>query len=284
MPGHLRKKRGFPVALAAAGLLAAIACAPRLESRPDLFEVTKRETHFGKATLHASYVTPAGPPSHAGVMLAFFTGDAGWLGTSGLLFEHLAAHGYTLVGFNSREILKPIKQSGERISMARSAETMRAAFDEARRKLGLPETTPLIVVGFSRGASAAALTAVHSRLRDHLAGAVAIALTRESDHLRAPKASERPPGIEVDDKERIQLYPALVAAASVPVAVIQSTNDKYVSAAESRRLLGPDTPTRRLYEVEARNHGFSGGEETLLHDLDDALDWIEHARAGNPPP
>ncbi len=58
------------------------------------------------------------------------------------------------------------------------------------------------------------------------------------------------------------------------MAVIQSTNDSYVPSAESRRLLGPDTPTRRLYEIESRGHSFGGGEAEMLKALDDALTWI----------
>ena len=61
--------------------------------------------------------------------------------------------------------------------------------------------------------------------------------------------------------------------------MIQSTNDPYVAAAESRQLLGPDTPTLRLYAVEARNHGFSNARYKLMHDLDDALQWIEESAA-----
>jgi hypothetical protein len=41
--------------------------------------------------------------------------------------------------------------------------------------------------------------------------------------------------------------------------------------------MGPDTPALRLYEVKARNHGFDGGRDRMLADLDDALEWIEGA-------
>jgi hypothetical protein len=130
-------------------------------------------------------------------------------------------------------------------------------------------------VGESRGASWAVLASVSSRLQPQIAGTVAIALTRESDHLKAPDPANRPPQIQVDDKERVQLYPAIALAGDLPLAVIQSTGDGYVPAAESRKLLGPDTATRRLYEVQAKNHGFSGGRDEMLRDLEDALRWIE---------
>jgi hypothetical protein len=78
----------------------------------------------------------------------------------------------------------------------------------------------------------------------------------------------------VDDRGRIQTYPALARLESIKLAVIQSTGDSYVPADEARTLFGPDTATRRLYAVKARNHGFDGGRDELLKDLDAALDWI----------
>ena len=81
--------------------------------------------------------------------------------------------------------------------------------------------------------------------------------------------------IQVDEQGRIQLYPALKFMGSARLAVIQSTNDDYVPAAQSRQLLGPDTPTLRLYTVEARDHGFSNARDQLMQDIDDALRWVE---------
>jgi predicted esterase len=132
----------------------------------------------------------------------------------------------------------------------------------------------VIVVGFSRGATLVAFSALHPDLRDQVRGAIALALTREADYLRAPPA-ERAPNIEVDDKGRIQIYPALKFLGSTPVAIIQSTNDPYVPSAESRKLLGPDTPTLRLYEVESSGHRFGGAHDKMIEDVDDALHWIE---------
>jgi fermentation-respiration switch protein FrsA (DUF1100 family) len=74
---------------------------------------------------------------------------------------------------------------------------------------------------------------------------------------------------------------ALKLLSSTRLAVIQSTHDQYVPAAESRRLLGSDTPTLRLYEVEAKDHGFSDARENLMQDLDDALRWLEEPIASS---
>jgi fermentation-respiration switch protein FrsA (DUF1100 family) len=258
---------------AALSLLLLSGCAG-LASRPGVFDASRREIVVGGRTYHPTYVKPlASAPEN--LLVAFFTGDAGWMGTSGMLFSHLAEAGYPLAGFDSREALKPIKKSGEAVSVSEAADSIEQEIGRAKTDLGLEPGTPVLVIGFSRGASLVAFTAVQPRLHAGLAGAVAVALTRETDYLKAPNPVDRPPEIQVDEKGRMQLYPALALIGSIPLAVIQSTGDRYVPAAESRRLLGPDTPTRRLYEIEARNHGFSGADAALLGALDDALRWIE---------
>ncbi len=103
---------------------------------------------------------------------------------------------------------------------------------------------------------------------------MAIALTREDEYVRAPTGRRRR-DLQINDQGQLQIYPSLAAVSGTRLAVIQSTNDHYVRAAESRELLGPDTPERRLYAVEARNHLFGGGRDLLMRALDDALGWIE---------
>lgn len=265
---------GVLAAMACAGSLAA--CGGRLGTRPGEFEVREQRVTMAKRDFIATYVRPAAP-RHPDRLVVFCTGDAGWLGVSGVVFERLAELGYYAVGYNAREMLKPVRESGQRVGLSRMADWLDELFQQARTSFGLPQTTRLIMIGNSRGASAAVMATLVPRLRSQFAGALAIALTRESDYLRAPDPAHRPPEIQVDVKERIQLYPAIALAGGTPVAVIQSAGDNYVPAAEARRLLGPDTPVRRLYEVAAKNHGFSGGREEMLRDLEDALQWIEKA-------
>lgn len=244
---------------------------PRLSSEPGVFNVTVQPVHTLGREIDAVYVRPV-QDRHPGFLVVFATGDDGWLGTSHAVFRHLAEAGYTMMGYSSPEALREIARSGQRISTARAAQELKDLYAQAKQDLGLPETTPIVIVGFSRGASVVAFTAVHPELRDGIGGAVAIALTREADYLHAPKGDA---SVQVDDQGRIQLYPALKFMGSARLAVIQSTHDSYVPAAESRQLLGPDTPTLRLYTVEAEDHGFSDARDKLMLDLDDALHWVE---------
>jgi fermentation-respiration switch protein FrsA (DUF1100 family) len=250
------------------------ACAGQLASKPGLFESRQEEVTLSGFTLHLTCVKPVHPRSPAYLIL-YATGDAGWMGAAGAIVEKMAEEGFTIAAFDARELVKAAKRSGHPTAIADAAADVDAIIVQARRALGLPETTPVIVTGFSRGANLVVFTGGVKSLQHHVAGAVAMALTRETDFLQAPEAAIRPPSVQVDAKGRIQTYPAIDLFGSIPIAVIQSKGDSYVPAEEARRLFGPDTPTRRLYQVNARNHGFSGGTDEMLGDLDESLKWIE---------
>lgn len=263
-------------ALAILGVAGLASCAGSLATKPGVYEVRTEEMKTGDRSLQFTLVKPVTPRNPVS-MIFFATGDAGWMGASGAIFSHLAEQGYYLAACNSREVVKPVKHSGKLVDIPRAAAGVDSVIVRSKSALGLPETVPVIMTGFSRGANLVVFTAGVKSLQHHVGGAVAIALTRETDFLQAPDAASRPPAVQVDDKGRIQTYPAIELAGPIPFAVIQSKGDKYVPAEEARRLFGPDSATRRLYEVNAKNHGFSGGEEEMIRDLDDALAWIEAA-------
>jgi type IV secretory pathway VirJ component len=244
----------------------------RLASKAGAYDVTSDQLPGSQRPLPVVLVHPL-RDRHPGCLVVFTTGDDGWSGTSAALFQHLADQGYWLAGFDAPQILAPLVGEGKLIHPRDAARGLEEMYALARRHLGLPATTPVVVVGFSRGATAVAFTAIHPELQDDFAGAVAIALTREADYLHVPER-ERSAKVQVDSQGRLQLYPAVKLLSSRRLAVIQSTHDSYVPAAESRRLLGPDTPTLRLYSVESKNHGFSDARDQLMSDLDDALRWV----------
>jgi hypothetical protein len=204
------------------------------------------------------------------------------MGVSLALVRHLAEQGYYVVGFSSPEAFeRVIKHAGSRPNFPETRNAFSAIVRQSKHALNLPDSTPVVVSGMSRGANVVIAAAADQTLQPGVVGAVAVALTREFDALTLPKDAQLP-GIVTDDKGRIQTYPAITRLGSIPLAIIQSTNDSYVTSSESRRLLGPDTPTRRLYEVKSRNHNFGGGQEMLMRDLDDAMRWIVGLRAGKP--
>jgi alpha-beta hydrolase superfamily lysophospholipase len=253
------------------------AYAGHLTSKPALFEERQGEVTLAGATLSLTCVTPAHPRSPV-YLIVYATGDAGWMGAAGAIVQKMAEQGFYIAAFDAREMVKVSKRSGHLTAIADAAAAVDTIIVQSRRALRLPEATPVIVTGFSRGANLVVFTGGVKSLQHNVAGAVALALTRETDNLQAPDAAIRPPAVQVDAKGRIQTYPAIDLFGAIPIAVIQSNGDSYVPGEEARRLFGPDTPTRRLYQVKASNHGFSGGRDEMLRDLVEALTWIEGLR------
>ena len=265
--------RHGPAGLLVPVAILSLACSSHLPPKPDVFTQSRDEIRISDRTVHLDLVKPV-TAAHPGVLILFATGDAGWIGASKDLFRHMADEGYAVAAYDSREALRRYSGSGAELTFAEAATLIGSVLAEARTRLGLPADAPAIVTGDSRGAGMVVFDAGEPTLQKGILGAVAVALTREGDYLKAPDPADRPPSIQVDERGRIQTYPALERLGGIKIAVIQSTGDRYVPAAEARTLFGPDTPTRRLYAVQARNHGFDGGREEMLRDLDDALAWI----------
>ena len=75
----------------------------------------------------------------------------------------------------------------------------------------------------------------------------------------------------------VQVYDYLPLLGTLPLTVIQSTNDRYLSAAAARELFGNDTAQRRLVAIPARNHSFAGAREGLYDAMKAALASMTHA-------
>jgi len=266
--------KGNSLAIAVMVLVAAVleGCAA-LESRHGAYDIRQAQIEVAHRSLPITLIIPKVSPRRK-VLVLYATGDNGWRGTNRLLFTHMAERGYRIAACDPNVVLSQIKRAEGRVTLVAAAAAVDRVLMQAKRELGLPDATPTIFTGFSRGSNLVVFAAGEPDLQRHLLGAIAVALTREADHLREPDSARRTPALQIDDKGRLQTYPAIKRLGALRFAVIQSSGDSYVRAEESRRLFGPDTPTRRLYAVAAEDHAFNGGHEALLRDLDDALAWI----------
>jgi pimeloyl-ACP methyl ester carboxylesterase len=125
----------------------------------------------------------------------------------------------------------------------------------------VPEGERVVLLGLSRGAGLAVEAASDALLRDRLRGVVVLGLCPREDRVRGKEGVGRP----YRDK-------ALLAA--LPLEVIQSTHDHYLSAAGARKAFGPDTEHQILHPIEATSHTFVGGREALLEQVRLSLDRV----------
>jgi fermentation-respiration switch protein FrsA (DUF1100 family) len=212
------------------------------------------------------------------VLIIYATGDGGWLGLGGDVFQWLASWNYPIAGFSSRGYIHNLGLSSDAETttprrLVRDYENI-IAFAETR--LGLPSSTPIILVGLSRGAGFAVVAAGEGGLDQRLAGLLAIALTKEEEHVmrNRPRNARSVNNPRQRPQVMIETYTYLSRIGSLPLMVLQSTNDGYLPADAARKLFGADTDLRKLRAVEASNHSFSGGCQTLYQDTQDALKWM----------
>lgn len=219
------------------------------------------------------------PPHIQGgsVLIVYATGDGGWNGLGGEIFDWLTQWNYAVAGFSSKEYLEDLGYVSETDTTTprRLVQDYRQIIDFAESRLALPASTPLILVGLSRGAGLSVVAAGEGELNQHLAGLLAVALTKEEEHVlhrtRAPRSAGDPPRRE---RVEIQTYSYLNRLTSFPVMVVQSTHDRYLTAEAARKLFGPDTELRRLRAVEAANHSFWHGCRPLYAEAESALKWM----------
>ena len=266
-------------ALMASGLFLA-GCAGPLHSKPGTYEARTVPVKFLGREIEVTYVTPQVPRTRD-VLILFASGDAGYFGVSSAMIEHLAEEHYFLVTYDARQLVARERKSKSRAKIAEFEALYDTILVDARRSLGLRDSVPVIVTGYSRGANMAVLIAAMHDPRDHLKGALAIALCPTTDYLEAPTAEDPLSSVLVDAKGHLQTYEAIPSAGELPFAVIQGTKDSYIGAAEAKRRFGPDTPRRRFYTIEG-SHTFGGARDTLMRDIDDALGWIQASEPQRP--
>jgi len=216
-------------------------------------------------TLHMTRAGVGHPPG----LIVYATGDGGWRGKDKAVYDQLQSWGYAAVGFSAPEYLKHLPGvTGDdgTTTPARLAQDYAAIIDSARESLQVDDAQPAILVGVSRGADLSVVAAGQPGLQPELGGVVAIGLTREEEYVRR----RRRPKVPLD------LYGYLGRLGDVPLAVIQSTRDNYLNAADARQLFGSDTEVRQFHAIEAENHSFGGARPLLYETLRGALGWIEH--------
>ena len=212
----------------------------------------------------------------------YASGDGGWFGAAVEQWRAIARAGYATVGFSSRSFLRIERPAGAPLNTARLANEYETIVDDARRALGWEKSPHVILAGWSRGAAFAVLAGAEPAFRDRLTGVVAIGLA-EGENLTVDEDADDddPDDDKASDGRGHWLFDtyARLLKLPAPCAVIQATRDKYFPAAKARTRFGPDTATRRLYQVEAKNHRFSGGTAAFEMALGDVLRWLSSTSA-----
>jgi hypothetical protein len=232
------------------------------------------------APLELHLARPA-QPLPDGPLVLYASGDGGWFGAAIDIFRTVAARGLPAVGFSARAFLRIERPRHAALDARQLAIDYAAIMAYSRRELGLEPQAPAILTGWSRGAAFASIVGSEATGPDRILGIIAIGLAAD-ENLRVDEdddsGSAASRGQTTGDV--LRPYDRLRQTEPMRCAVIQATGDGYLRASDARELFGPDTVERHFYEVQARNHRFSGGRTEFVEALTSALSWVAHA----PPP
>jgi hypothetical protein len=260
-------------------LLAAAGCAPRVRL-PDGSLTPDRTIVLNDHPLLLHFANPHAPASRP--LLVYATGDGGWHRKDLDFFHHLILMGYPVVGFDAHDYVTHLGRTSE-TTPARLAGDYARIIKSARDALQLATDRPVVLVGVSRGAGLSVVAAGQRGLRPAISGVLAVALTREEEYVMwLRRLRIRPRSSAPRTREMVETYEYLPLLGNMPVAVIQSTHDNYLPAAEARGLFGGDTPRRRFESIESRNHSFSDARDKLYTETETSLEWIDQRLSVGP--
>jgi len=290
--GEVMRSRDRPRRAAAAALAVLLIAAPgggcgalrstRTSPQRGLREFSAQVRLYDEAlTLHLS--SPQTPLSASTPLVLYASGDGGWFGAAVGMYRTIASSGLPTAGFSTKALMRIEHRWARPLSVAHVAGDYQRIIDAARAQLRLSPDAPVVLTGWSRGASLGVLVASSRDVDSHVSGVVAIGLAAderldiegESDD-DTDNGKEVPAGVDDDRRaEWIAMYPLLSRIAPRRAVVIQASGDGYLPAARARELLGPDSPERRLVTIDARNHRFSGGESRFAAALIEAVEWVK---------
>ena len=199
----------------------------------------------------------------------FAPGDGGWRGLAIKISQAIASWGYDVYGLDTKHYLESF-----------TAESMLTVPD-VMNDLGMlakwmtKSTDERVnLVGWSEGAGLCLLGAAGSENKKTFTGLVGLGLTennvlawRWSDYLTY--ITHRDSG-----EPGFGSLGFLPVVAPLPVMLIQSTGDEYVSAEASRRLYSAAREPKKLVLIDAQNHRFVGNRDELFRNLREGLQWI----------
>ena len=240
-------------------------------------------------TLHLA--SPMTPRSASTPLVLYASGDGGWFGAAVGMFRTLASSGLPTVGFSTKSLMTIEHRRPKPLTVAHIASDYERIIEAARTELQLPPETPVILTGWSRGASLGVLVASSRASDSRVLGLVAIGLAAneqldiegdsdEDDGVTAAPAI----GADPPHGRSFALYPLLARILPRRVVVIQASGDGYLPAARARELFGADSTDSQLVTIDARNHRFNGGEERFAAALLESVSWVScgAARAMQP--
>jgi pimeloyl-ACP methyl ester carboxylesterase len=215
------------------------------------------------------YFYPAeGTRQHLKILFA--PGDGGWRGFAITIAEELAKAGYDVYGLDTRRYLESF--TGPAVL---GPPEIASHFNQMARWIQQGGQERLLLVGWSEGAGLGLVATADAENQKIFDGLVAIG-TPEYNILAW---HWRDIGAEITKKlpgePTFKSADFMAKVSPLPLFVIASTSNEYVSPEATRALFSAALQPKRLVMIDARDHKYSGNTEGFFRALREGLNWIE---------
>lgn len=254
-------KRLLPIVLFALALQLVPVAAPAYES----LSVGVR----GKTLTLAVYRPANGKPKGTVFM---GSGDVGWVGLAAEMSEFLSGQGYNVIGINVRQYLAAFTSGRTTLTTREAPEdyTQLASFLKQRNLL----VAPVIVSGVSEGAALAVLAASLPKNHQWINGVLTMGLPPTAE--LGWRWTDFTSWITKKDAAEPMFSPKdfLPRVSPLPLCLIQSTKDEYVTEADYRLFERVAQEPKKFILINASNHRFTDQKDELRRQVTNCVAWI----------
>ncbi len=213
-----------------------------------------------------------GSSSDTSIVLS--SGDLGWAGLVVHVAEFLSAHGYHVIGFNSKAYLADFTTRSSTLDPRDVPGDYRALIALARQQ----GTTKPVLAGISEGAGLSVLAASDPAIKSEVQGILGLGLPDQNElgwkwqdfTIWITKRTPDEPSFMVED--------IIHKVSPLPLAEIHSTHDEFLPLQQAKDMFARAGEPKRMWVIEAANHRFSDNRAELDSRILEALQWIKTPR------
>ncbi|MCE5271266.1 hypothetical protein LLH00_08270 [bacterium] len=202
--------------------------------------------------------------------IIYLSGDAGMFGEAEKMAAAMAAWGYTVYALDSKHYLESFTDGKKTLGTGEVMSDLAALAAWA----GARDGRRVILSGWSEGAGLALLGAAGDSARSSFLGLVAVGLAEQS--FLGWRTLDAITWITKKDPDEpmFDSAPFLPRVAPLPLVLIQSSADEYVSREASQKMFDLAGEPKRFFMVESEDHKFKGGKDTFYDNLRESLGWV----------
>ena len=217
---------------------------------------------------------PAVPEGKAQGTIIMASGDVGWVGLAASMAGFLSDNGYIVAGLNVREYLAAFTARGGGHLLSSDVPQDYAKLAELLRSKNLLSSR-VVVSGVSEGAGLAVLAASARANHAWIDGVITMGLPETAE--LAWRWSDFTSWITKKDSAEPSFAAKdfLPAISPIPLCMIQSTRDEYVTERDYREMEAVARPPKKLVLIDAANHRFTDKIAELRSQYLAALAWMK---------